>query len=429
VPGKVHEADNGDVACDHYHRYEEDLDLMKWLGLSAYRFSMAWPRWQADGTGPVNDAGASFYDRLIDGLLERDITPWVTLYHWDLPQALEDKGGWASRDTAYRFLDYAIAAQERLGDRVKHWITFNEPYCSSFLGYASAYHAPGVADDLATVKAIHHLHLGHGLAVQAYRAADPAAQLGVTLNLYPVEPLVPGDERDEDAARRIDGLQNRIFLDPVLRGAYPADVVQDLAHVSDFSHVEPGDLDLIGQKLDFLGVNYYSPITVGAPEHVGADGAGVAGNRPGAAVSQWIGAREVRFHSRGLPRTHMNWEVYPEGIAEVVSRVAKEYDAPPIYITENGCAYPDELVDGAVDDPNRVAYLNSHLAELAKAVSNGVDVRGYFLWSLMDNFEWAWGYSRRFGILHVDYETQKRTPKTSAHWYRALLKAHATHQG
>ncbi|MFN8075258.1 MAG: GH1 family beta-glucosidase [Kineosporiaceae bacterium] len=421
TPGKVHEQHNGDVACDHYHRWESDLDLMKDLGMQAYRFSVAWPRWQATGSGPINEKGAAWYDRLVDGLLERGIAPWATLYHWDLPQALEDAGGWATRDTAYRFAEYSAAVHARLGDRVAGWITLNEPYCSSFLGYASGYHAPGRYDDKGTIDAVHHLLLGHGLARQAIKEADPSAPVGITLNLYPVDPLDPEDPADRDAARRIDGLQNRIFLDPVLRGTYPEDVKADVAEANDFSCVQPGDLDLIGAPLDFLGVNYYSPITVGAPGHAGADGEGTTINRPGARISQWIGSRDVRFHGRGLPRTQMNWEVYPEGLAEVVLRVLKEYDAPPVYITENGCAYPDEVVDGEVHDVDRTAYLESHLDVLARLVEEGADVRGYFLWSLMDNFEWAWGYSRRFGVVHVDYDTQVRTVKDSGKRYAQIV--------
>ncbi len=425
-PGAVTDGDTLDVACDHYRRWRDDLDLMGWLGVDAYRFSIAWPRWQPGGSGPADRRGVAFYDALVDGLLERGIQPWATLYHWDLPQPLEDAGGWRVRDTAARFAEYAASVHEVLGDRLAGVSTLNEPWCSAFLGYAAGVHAPGDTDGAAAVRAAHHLLLGHGLAVQALRAAATPARIGIALNVYPIEAATQ-DPADVDAARRIDGLANRIFLDPLLRGRYPDDVVADLAPVTDFAHVRDGDLELIGARLDWLGENYYSPCVVAARETAG--GRGSAGDHaPGgrtAPGSPWVGATDVVFTDRGRPRTHMGWEVEPDGLRQVLTRLQREYDAPPLYVTENGAAYEDALVGGAVADDDRTAYVAAHLAVAAAARRDGVDVRGYFLWSLLDNFEWGWGYSRRFGVVHVDFDSQARTPKASAHWYRQLLHSRA----
>ena len=426
TPGRIAGGHTGDVACDHYHRLDGDLDQLAWLGVGAYRFSLSWPRWQPTGSGPVEPRGAAFYDRMVDGLLERGIAPWPTLYHWDLPQALEDRGGWRSRDTAYRFADYAAAVHRTIGDRVQSLTTLNEPWCSAFLGYAAGVHAPGVQDPAGAVCAVHHLLLGHGLAVSAIRAQDPSTRLGISLNCYPIEPATPA-QADVEAARRIDGVCNRIFLDPLLRGRYPEDVVADLAHVTGVEHVHDGDLELISSPLDFLGENYYSPHVVSAaPDSTGA-AAGRRGARLGAREveaenSPWVGSEHVQFVHAGRPRTQMEWEVEAPGLRRVLNRLADDYDCPPLYVTENGAAYPDELVAGAVHDPQRTDYLAGHLRALLDAVDDGVDVRGYFLWSAWDNFEWAWGFTRRFGLVHVDFETLERTPKDSAHWYREVTR-------
>ncbi|MBX6355510.1 MAG: beta-glucosidase [Micromonosporaceae bacterium] len=412
TPGKVRGGDTGDVACDHYHRYREDVKLMADLGVRAYRFSVAWPRVQPSGRGPANPAGLDFYRRLVDELLAHGIQPWLTLYHWDLPQPLEDAGGWPVRDTAGPLAEYAQLVHAALGDRVRHWTTLHAPWCSAFLGYGSGAHAPGRQEPASAVRAAHHLMLGHGLAVQALRAADPDAQVGVTLNLYAVSPQT-GSAEDAEAARRIDGLANRFFLDPVLLGRYPADVVEDLRKVSDFGHVREGDLATVSTPLSMLGINYYSRYVVAAPD--GRDEPSEYWRRP----SDWPGSEHVRFVHRGLPVTAMNWEIDPPGLVEVLCRVATEYPRLPLYITENGAAFADEPgPDGTVDDPDRVAYLAEHVAACQRAIRMGVPLRGYFAWSLLDNFEWAWGYSRRFGLVYVDYATQQRIPKRSAYWFR-----------
>jgi beta-glucosidase len=408
TPGAVLNGDTGDLADDHYHRYREDVELMASLGIRAYRFSLAWPRLQPEGRGPLNEKGVDFYVRLADALLEREIEPWATLYHWDLPQVLQDAGGWPARDTALRFADYAARVHDRLKDRVGNWITLNEPFCASLLGYAAGVHAPGVRDDAAAVRAIHHLLLGHGLAVAAIRAQGFESLLGITVNLSPIE---PAGAADADAARRIDGLANRVFLDPLLAGGYPDDVVDDLAGVSDFGHVRDGDAQTIAAPLDFLGVNYYFRDVVRA---------GGRGPDP----SPWVASRDVEFVTRGYPTTEMGWEIDPDGLHDLLVRLRRDYPAlPPVYITENGAAFPDTPVaDGEVPDPDRIAYLDAHLRAAQRAIAAGVDLRGYFVWSLLDNFEWAFGYSKRFGIVHVDYETQTRTPKHSARWYAEVVR-------
>jgi beta-glucosidase len=406
TPGRVAHGEDGSVAIDHYHRWRDDLDLMVELGLNAYRFSVAWPRVQPDGVGTGNAPGIAFYDRLVDGLLERGITPWATLYHWDLPEALEQAGGWPSRDTAQHFADYTSIIAEAVGDRVKHWITLNEPWCAAFLGYASGIHAPGRADGADAVAASHHLLLGHGLAVQRLREIVSDAQVGVTVNLYPVTPM-DDSGRHDDAVRRIDGLMNRWFLDPLLTGGYPKDVLADLAPVTDAAFILDGDTETIHQPLDFLGVNYYTRHVVGA--------------------GLWPGSSEVRFQlENGLPRTATGWDVDPAGLVDILTQVQRDYPSIPVYLTENGAAFDDEVVDGTVRDADRIDYIRSHLASLATMREQGMDIRGYFAWSLMDNFEWAEGYDKRFGIVHVDYETQVRTPKDSARWYADLIRRHRT---
>ncbi|MFI9554532.1 GH1 family beta-glucosidase [Nonomuraea endophytica] len=404
TPGKVRDGENGDVACDHYHRYLDDVRLMAGLGLRAYRFSVAWPRIVPE-RGVVNQAGLDFYRRLVDALLERGITPWPTLYHWDLPQYLEDAGGWPNRDTAYRFAEYADIVHTALSDRVENWTTLNEPWCSALLGYANGEHAPGRAEPEQAVKAVHHLLLGHGLAVPLL-----SGNIGITLNMSHVTPATTAPA-DVDAARRIDGIQNRLFIDPVLLGAYPEDVLADLSHLSDFSHVKDGDLATISRKLDMLGINYYSPALVAAGDPV----------PPG--TTPWIGAESATWVDGGHQRTSMGWEIDENGLLDLLQRVVKDYPAIDLYITENGAAFADLVSSGgAVHDPERIDYLERHISACAEAVNRGVPLKGYFAWSLLDNFEWAHGYGQRFGIVHVDFDTQKRTPKDSALWYAARIR-------
>ena len=411
TPGRVLGGDTGDVAIDHCHRYRADAALMATLGLEAYRFSISWPRVQPGGRGRV-DTG--FYDRLVDELLVCGIEPWPTLYHWDLPQELEDAGGWPVRDTAERFADYALAVHDRLADRVRHWTTLNEPWCAAFLGYASGVHAPGRTEPEAAVRAAHHLMLGHGLAAREMRAAG--SEVAITLNLYAVSPATDA-EADVDAARRIDALQNRIFADPILNGVYPADLEVDLEPITDFGHVRPGDCETIATPLDALGVNYYTRHVVSGTATGGSDGHG------GGSASPWVGSPGIGFLSRGVPVTAMGWEIDPAGLTEVLTRLHRDYPAVPLYVTENGAAFDDVPgPDGTVDDPDRVAYLDGHLRACADAIGAGVPLKGYFCWSLFDNFEWSWGYSRRFGLVYVDYPTQTRIPKSSARWYSGLIR-------
>jgi beta-glucosidase len=417
-PGRVIGGHTGHVATDHYHRYRDDIALMGSLGLAAYRFSVAWPRVQPDGAGPANPQGLDFYRRLVDGLLEQGIEPWLTLYHWDLPQPIEDAGGWPHRDTAARFAEYASIVYSALGDRVRHWTTLNEPWCSAFLGYGSGEHAPGRRNAADSVRAAHHLLLGHGLAVDAIRAARAESQVGITLNLYAT---AAASDRPEDleAQRRIDGIGNRFFLDPVLRGQYPEDVVADLAGVTDFSHVHDGDLAVISRPLSLLGINYYSRHVLAAPEP-GPDGR--LDWRGGGVPSPYPGSEGVRFVKRGLPVTAMDWEIDAPGLTEVLSKVASEYPGVPLYVTENGAAFEDTVgEDGTIDDADRRAFLADHLGACLDAIAAGVPLRGYFAWSLMDNYEWAWGYTRRFGLVYVDYLSLTRTPKSSAQWYAQVI--------
>lgn len=428
-PGAVADAHNGDVACDHYHRSEQDVALMRELNLAAYRFSTSWARCMPDGVTP-NPDGIRFYSRLVDQLLAAGITPWLTLYHWDLPQALEDQGGWANRDTAERFADYAAVMHEALGDRVRIWTTLNEPWCSAFLGYAAGIHAPGRTDPAAALAAAHHLLLGHGLAVRRLRTRDPEAKLGITLNLNVVDPVDPGDDGDLDAARRIDGQYNRIFLDPLFRGRYPADLLADVAHLGLEDVIGPGDLEVIAEPIDLLGINYYTgeAVTKRPEESAGAAGTGAApaGSAP---PSPFVAADGARSVPRGLPVTGMGWEVQPDGLRRLLNRVQQDYTGPagiPVYITENGAAYEDAPdAAGFVDDQDRLAYFDAHLRALRAALADGVDVRGYLAWSLLDNFEWAFGYHQRFGLVRVDYETQRRVPKASGRWYAAVAARNA----
>ena len=401
-PGAVVDGDTGSVACDHYHRYPHDVAIMRDLGVDAYRFSLAWPRILPAAGGAPNKAGIAFYDRLLDELLEAGITPWATLYHWDLPQTLEDAGGWPVRDTAYRFAEYVQVCADAFGDRIGHWITLNEPWVSAFLGYAAGVHAPGRTDHAAAIRASHHLLLGHGLAMAVLRERVPQGQHGITLNLTPIE--AHGDrEVFADAVRRVDGMSNRIFLDPLFRGESPADVVADTGHVLDLSGiVADGDLELISAPMDFLGINYYFPTVVGA------------GVYPGSA------AVATAAHDR--PKTAMGWEVDPSAMVRLLTRVRDDYGDIPLYITENGSAWDDVVSeDGHVHDADRLAYLQDHLAASRELIDAGVNLQGYFAWSLLDNFEWAEGYAKRFGIVHVDYDTQRRTVKDSGRWYGEFL--------
>ncbi|HEY3505649.1 MAG TPA: GH1 family beta-glucosidase [Actinocatenispora sp.] len=412
TPGAVAGDDNGDVACDHYHRYREDVALMKELGVGAYRFSIAWPRIQPHGKGPVNQAGLDFYQRLVDELLAAGITPMATLYHWDLPQPLEDAGGWRVRDTAERFAEYAAVTHAALGDRVPHWITLNEPFCSAFIGYAEGRHAPGAREGHGALAAAHHLLLGHGLAVSAMRAQRHGDErFGITLNMNHVTPATD-DPADVAAAERAELLSNRVFSDPVLAGAYPAIEREVWGEISDFSFRRDGDLAAIAQPLDFLGVNNYFPEYAKAAPSQEQD--------PARRVATDIGV--VDNPPASLARTAMPWPVEPDALRRLLVWLREEYPSlPPVYITENGSSYPDSVVDGAVDDPDRIAYLDGHLRAVRAAIDEGVDVRGYFCWSLMDNFEWGYGYAKRFGLVYVDYETQQRIPKSSFRWYQALL--------
>jgi beta-glucosidase len=420
TPGKVLAGDTGDVAADHYHRYREDVALMADLGVRAYRFSVSWSRVVPGGAGAPNPRGLDFYSRLVDALLERGIQPVLTLYHWDLPQELEDAGGWTARDTAARFAEYTAVVARSLGDRVELWTTLNEPWCSAFLGYGSGVHAPGRIDPAASLCAAHHLLLAHGLAVRALRAELPAsAKTSLTLNLAAVR-AASDSEADRDAQRRIDGLANRIFLDPVLRGRYPADVVADTAGVTDWSFVEAEDEATIAAPIDALGVNYYTPTLVSA-----YDGTGLRqvedGHAPGVG-SPWPGGDDIEFPRQPGPRTAMGWSIDARGLHELLQRVHGEYPELPLLVTENGAAFDDELDEsGAIDDVERVRYLHEHLVAVHRAISDGVPVEGYFLWSLLDNFEWAYGYSKRFGIAFVDFETQRRVLKRSGAWYREVL--------
>ena len=421
VPGAVANGDHGDVACDHYHRMPEDVALMAELGLTSYRFSVAWPRIRPGG-GEVDPRGVAFYDRLVDELLGHGIDPWLTLYHWDLPQALEDAGGWTNRDTAYRFVDLATSVYDALGDRVPVWTTLNEPWCSAFLGYTAGVHAPGREEGAAGLVAAHHLLLGHGLVLDALKGKDDV-RWGISLNCTVADP-VSDEPVHVEAARRIDGLHNRFFLDAVLRGEYPADVLRDTAHLGwddrGWQHViRDGDLDLIGAPIDALGVNYYhgdavSGVTLARTDHHGSP------LRRGS--SPFPTAEYVAVVPRGLPRTAMGWEVQPDGLRRLLVRIHEDYAPPPMYVTETGAAYADRVVDGRVDDPERLAFLDSYLRAVHDAMAEGVQMGGVFVWSFLDNFEWAYGYDKRFGIVYVDYDTQRRTPKSSALWYAQVAR-------
>lgn len=433
VPGAVIGGDTGDVACDHYHRYPQDVALMKELGLQTYRFSTSWSRVRPDG-GAVNEKGVDFYKRLVDELLGAGILPWLTLYHWDMPQALQEHGGWTNRDTVDRFLEYAGTMHDALGDRVNVWTTLNEPWCSSFLSYTGGEHAPGHTSIAEGLLASHHLLLAHGATVRELRARDASLNLGITLNHTVADPADPQNPADVDAARRVDGQFNRWFLDPIYRAEYPADIVEDIravdaAAVAVFEDaVHEGDLDTIAQHIDTQGVNYYhGDLVAGAEPAVQPPSGGPATTRHGR--SPYPSDAGIHTVERGLPRTAQNWEVQPEGLTRLLHRVWDEYAQPAgtvLYMTENGAAYDDVVAaDGQVHDADRAEFLRLHLGAVLDAAEAGVDVRGYFYWSLFDNYEWAWGYDKRFGIVRVDYDTQERTVKDSGREYARIIAARA----
>lgn len=406
LPGKIYQDQNGDMAADHYHRWKEDVALMARLGLSAYRFSVAWPRIQPQGVGAPNRSGLGFYDRLVDALLSQNITPFLTLYHWDLPQALQDKGGWANRQTAYHFAEFAALVARRLGDRVRFWTTHNEPLSTSMMGYFLGEHAPGLTNPSAALQSVHHILLSHGLATQVLRADLPAqAQIGITLNLNPVYP-VSDSAADQQAARRIDLILNRLFLDPLLRGQYHPDVLRLLGRL--FPTPRRGDLETIAAPLDFMGINYYTRAVIRFDR-----------------FRLLIQADQV--HPPGNEYSQM-WEIFPTGLYELLLSLWAEFGGLhpglKLYLTENGAPVPDGIdFDGRVRDERRIRYLYSHLEQVHRALQQGVPLAGYFVWSLMDNFEWAYGYRMRFGLIYVDYETQARTLKDSAHWYAEVIRS------
>ena len=405
TPGNVLNDDTGDVACDHYHRFPEDVKIMAGLGLRAYRFSVAWPRVQPEGRGKANERGLSFYGRLVDALLATGIEPYVTLYHWDLPQALQDQDGWASRETAKRFVDYAYIVSSSLGDRVRHWITHNEPWEIAFLGHLTGEHAPGIRDLRTALQAGHNILLSHGEAASALRTnGDEGTEVGITLSLTPVDPATDSDE-DQEATLLFDAFVNRWFLDPLLLGRYPVEMTDRLG--DQMPRIERGDMDQIGEPIDFLGVNHYSrSVVADDPE-----------------------GDPFPFRMVSLPdveRTEMGWEIHPESMHRLLVRLHEDYRIGRIVITENGAAFADELGLGQeVHDPRRIAYLRDYLVEVHRAIEEGVSIKGYFVWSLLDNFEWAHGYTKRFGIVYVDYPTQRRITKDSGRWYGSVALGNA----
>lgn len=413
TPGRVANGETGDVAADHYHRYLEDVAIMRELGLSAYRCSLSWPRIQPGGRGPANERGLDFYRRLFDALFEAGIEPYPTLFHWDLPQELQDAGGWPARDTAYRFAEYAGIVFDAFGDSISNWLTLNEPWCAAFLGYGMGRHAPGIHDGQQAVASAHHLMLGHGLAVERLRASAPEAEIGIVLNL---EPFIPASESPDDvaAAWLADGMHNRIFLDPVLRGRYPEDILEHLAARVDLGFIHDGDLDVISAPTDVLGVNFYRPSLIAA-RAVAAPGGWMA----------WPGDEMIEHVPQDRELTAMGWPVDPESFERLLRRLGSEYRGLPLLVTENGAAYDDRLEGGVVLDADRIAYLDGHLHAVHRALDAGVDIRGYFVWSLLDNFEWAEGYEKRFGVVYVDYETLERIPKASARWYSRVIGRNA----
>ncbi|GAA3749235.1 beta-glucosidase [Spinactinospora alkalitolerans] len=424
TPGRVARGETGDTACDHYHRYPEDIALMKELGVGAYRFSTAWPRIRPAGDGPANPEGLAFYDRLVDELLAAGIEPIVTLYHWDLPQALEDRGGWRVRATAERFAEYARITADHLGDRVRRWITLNEPFCSSFVGHAVGRHAPGTREGTPALATAHHLLLAHGLAARELRASAAAhgrpVEVGITLNL---DRLVPATDSaaDRAAVDRAETLHNRVWTEPLLNACYPDNEAETWGELADGSYRAEGDLATISQPLDFLGVNYYRPTKLRDAPHREPD--------PARRTAMDIRTEEVPFE--GVRHTTMGWPVVPSTFTDLLVDLHRRYpNLPPVLVTENGSAEEDRVdADGRVRDTDRIDYVRDHLHAVAAAIEAGVDVRGHFVWSLLDNFEWAYGYDRRFGIVRVDYDTLERIPKDSYHWFKELIGRHAARHG
>jgi len=407
TPGMVMNNDTGDIACDHYHRYREDIALMEKIGLKGYRFSIAWPRIYPQGKGAVNQKGLDFYQRLVDELLEHRIEPIATLYHWDLPQVLQDTGGWANRDTIQYFTDYADAIFSALGDRVKSWITFNEPWVIAFLGYEQGKHAPGIHDMPTALQVSHHLNLSHAAAVNAYRAGTyNDGEIGITLNMSTVYPAT--ESRDDiDAAKRHDGFMHRWFLEPALAGTYPEDMLALYLDQYGSRVIHTDDMKIISSaKPDFIGLNYYTRNVIRSNEY-GTFNIG-------------------HVQPEGNPYTDMGWEICPDGLYDLLMRFKNDYNNPKIYITENGAAFKDKVEsDGSVHDYDRIAYLKEHFKAAHRAIRDGCNLKGYFVWSLLDNFEWAFGYTKRFGLIHVDYNTLKRTPKKSAEWYGRVIAANS----
>jgi beta-glucosidase len=412
VPGAILNGDSGEHGAEQYTRYPQDIQMMQSLHLDAYRFSIAWPRIQPSGSGKVNQRGLDYYDRLIDGLLAADLQPWVTLYHWDLPQALEDAGGWPARDTAYRFAEYAGIVAAHLGDRVAGWTTLNEPWCSSFLGYFTGEHAPGRKNVADAVVAAHNLLLAHGLGVQALRTANITAPLGIVLNPASILPATDSPA-DVEAARRMD-LGNKLFLDPLYLGRYTDEVLAEIALVTDpAAHIQDGDGAIIAAPTDYLGINFYGPEKV-TPDPATAD------------TPQWPGRAGIGHVRMDVEHTAMGWAVEPKGLTHLLKRITAEYGEIPFYITENGAAYDDSVApDGGVHDAQRTSYIKGHLTAIGEMIHDGIDIRGYFVWSLLDNFEWSFGYERRFGVVWVDYETYERTVKDSGLWYAEVARTGA----
>ncbi|MEE9320127.1 MAG: GH1 family beta-glucosidase [Granulosicoccus sp.] len=404
VKGRVKNGDTGEIACDHYHCWQTDLDLIQALGVRAYRFSIAWPRLLPEGRGAINAAGLGFYDRLIDGCLERGLKVFPTLYHWDLPSALMKSGGWTGRDTAYAFADYAHLVAESFGDRINAIATLNEPWCTAILGHLQGVFAPGISDIGSTMQAIHTQHLAHGMAIVAMRSSHPKLSMGIVLNAQSVYPLSAG-AADKDAAQRHFQFHNATWFDPLFKGHYPSEVISELGHLLPPRWQD--DLAAICQPLDFWGLNYYTPTRVTTNNDTDAAYPATVSRIPDGAITTDIG-----------------WEIAPETLTDLLLNLNRRYRLPPCYITENGACYNHQLKDGEVDDFPRKNYLQSHLDSVANAIEKGVDIRGYFAWSLLDNFEWAEGYAMRFGIVHVDYDTQTRTIKRSGHWYRNLVTHH-----
>ncbi len=405
MPGKVKNGDTGDVACDHYHRYESDFDLMQSLGFNAYRFSMSWSRVLPNGRGQVNQKGVAFYDRIVDALLARGIEPYVTLYHWDLPQVLEETGGWLNRDTADAFVEYTDLMTNALGDRLKNWATLNEPWCSAFLGHGVGIHAPGKTDFAASLQAAHHLLLAHGQAMPIIRQNVPDASAGIVLNPAPVYPASDSSE-DLAAAHRADGFQNRWYFDPVFGKGYPEDLWQ--AYGKHAPKIQDGDLEKIAAPLDYIGINYYSRTVVKAAP---------IQDTP----FPWALLGYEHMQLENVPRTFFDWEVYPQGLTDFLVRLQNEYQPKSILITENGATYQDQLHNSQINDLERTAYFEQHLSASLKAIGQGAKLHGYFAWSFLDNFEWAEGYEKRFGMTYVDFQTQKRIVKHSGRWFQAFL--------